>query len=135
MRFARWLFRSAGVYGLLVLLPQYLLEERVGVDHPPAITHPEYLYGFLGVAVAWPVAFLVIAQAPARYRPLMNPGVIEKASFAIAVLVLFARQRASGTLLVFGIIDLVLGLLFVIAYLQVRDEGKMKDEERIRDEG
>ena len=65
----------------------------------------------------------------------MNPGVIEKASFAIAVLVLFARQRASGTLLVFGIIDLVLGLLFVIAYLQVRDEGKMKDEERIRDEG
>lgn len=123
MRFARWLFRIAGVYGLLVLLPQYLLEERVGRDNPPAITHPEYFYGFIGVAVAWQVAFLIIAQAPDRYRPLMIAGVIEKASFGIAVLVLFAQQRASGTLLVFGILDLAWGLLFAIAYWQVGGEG------------
>jgi hypothetical protein len=124
MRFARWLFRIAGIYGLAVLLPQYLLEERVGRDNPPAITHPEYFYGFLGVAVSWQVAFLLIAQDPMRYRLFMIPAILEKATFGIAVLVLFVQQRASGTLLAFGIIDLVWGLLFVVAYRQAHATGE-----------
>jgi len=45
------------------------------------------------VAVSWQVAFL-IAQDPARYRPLMIPAVLEKATFGIAVLVLFAQQAS-----------------------------------------
>ena len=61
---ARRLFLIAGIYGLAVILPQYFLEARVGRDYPPAITHPEYFYGFLGVAAAWQVAFLVIATDP-----------------------------------------------------------------------
>ena len=120
MRFARWVFRIAGIYGLVVLLPQYLMEERVGQDYPPAITHPEYFYGFLGLAVSWQLAFLVIAQDPIRYRLLMIPAVLEKATFGIAVLVLYAQQRASDTLLAFGIIDLMWGALFVVAYRQTR---------------
>jgi hypothetical protein len=124
MRFARWLFRIAGIYGLAVLLPQYLLEERVGRDDPPAITHPEYFYGFLGVAVSWQVAFLLIAQDPRRYRLFMIPAILEKATFGVAVLVLFVQQRASGTLLAFGIIDLVWGLLFVVAYRQAHATGE-----------
>jgi hypothetical protein len=79
MTFARWLFRIAGILGLLMLLPQYFMEERVGQMTPPAITHPELFYGFIGVALAWQVAFLVIAQDPARYRPFMIPAVLEKA--------------------------------------------------------
>jgi hypothetical protein len=124
MRFARWVFRIAGIYGLAVLLPQYLLEERVGRDNPPAITHPEYFYGFLGVAVSWQVAFLLIAQDPLRYRLFMIPAILEKATFGIAVLVLFVQQRASGTLLAFGIIDLAWGLLFVVAYRQAHATGE-----------
>jgi len=118
MLFARWVFRIAGIYGLAVLLPQYLMLERIGQENPPAITHPEYFYGFLGVAVSWQVAFLLIAQDPVRYRLLMIPAVLEKATFGIAVLVLFAQQQASRTLLAFGIIDLVWGLLFLVAYRQ-----------------
>lgn len=116
MRFARWVFRIAGIYGLAVLLPQYLMEERLGLDDPPAITHPEHFYGFLGVAVSWQVAFLIIAQDPARYRLFMIPAILEKASFGIAVLVLFAQQRGSGMLLAFGIIDLLWGLCFLAAF-------------------
>ena len=114
--FARWVFRIAGCYGLVVLLPQYFLEGRLGRDYPPAITHPEHFYGFLGVAVSWQVAFLLIAQDPIRYRLLMMPAVLEKATFGIAVLVLFAQQRVSTMLLAFGVIDLTLGLLFTAAY-------------------
>jgi hypothetical protein len=52
LRFARVVFLVAGIYGILVLLPQYFLEERIGIDSPPPITHPEHFYGFVGVALA-----------------------------------------------------------------------------------
>jgi hypothetical protein len=52
IRFPRRLFRLAGMYGLIVMLPQYFLERRIGVDQPPPISHPEYFYGFIGLAVA-----------------------------------------------------------------------------------
>jgi hypothetical protein len=118
MLFGRWVFRIAGIYGLAVLLPQFVMEERVGHDYPPAITHPEYFYGFVGVAVAWQVAFLIVAQDPARYRLLMVPAILEKVSFGVAAIVLFAQQRIPALLLVFGIIDLVWALLFLVAYRQ-----------------
>lgn len=116
MRFAKRLFLIAGIYGLLVLLPQYFLEVKTGLDFPPPITHPEYYYGFLGVAVAWQVLFLLIAKDPVRYRAMMIPAVLEKASFGVAALVLFLLQRVSPVMLGFGIVDLIFGALFVLAY-------------------
>lgn len=116
MAFARHLFRIAGVYGLVVLLPQYVLEARLGRDYPPPITHPEHYYGFLGVAVAWQIAFLVVAMDPARYRPLMPVAFVEKATFGVAAVVLFARERAAIPVLVFGLVDLALGALFLVAW-------------------
>ena len=47
MKLASRVFRFAGVYGLLVLAPQYFTEGELGADYPPAITHPEFYYGFL----------------------------------------------------------------------------------------
>lgn len=38
--FARRVFTVAGVYGILVLVPQYFMEAKVGRDYPPPITHP-----------------------------------------------------------------------------------------------
>ena len=50
----------------------------------------------------------------------MIPAVVEKATFGIAVLVLFAQQRIADTLPVFGIIDLLWGLLFLAAFRRAR---------------
>ena len=47
MKLASRVFRFAGIYGLIVLVPQYFTEVKLGVDYPPAITHPEFYYGFL----------------------------------------------------------------------------------------
>lgn len=116
MTFARRVFRFAGLYGLIVLLPQYFLEVRIGQDAPPPITHPEFFYGFLGVAVAWQVAFLIIAHDPQRFRPLMLAGVIEKFSFPAAVAVLLVQGRVAATVAVFAGIDFMLGLLFLMAW-------------------
>ena len=118
MNFVRQVFLIAGIYGLLTLLPIYFLEERIGRDEPPAITHAEYFYGFLGAGLSWQVAFLILSRDPIRFRPLMIPSVLEKATFGIAVIVLFAGGRVSGRLLTFGLIDLAIGILFVVAYVR-----------------
>jgi hypothetical protein len=101
---------------LAVLLPQFFMEARVGRDYPPAITHPEYFYGFLGVAVAWQVAFLMIGTAPMRFRPLMVPAALEKLIFAFAVAILYWQGRAPGVIAAFASVDFMLGLLFVAAF-------------------
>ncbi|MFO0788972.1 MAG: hypothetical protein U0805_05905 [Pirellulales bacterium] len=124
MLWIRRLFWIAGIYGLVVMAPQYFMEDRVGVDYPPAITHPEYFYGFIGIGVAWQIAFLCIATDPVRYRLLMIPAAIEKFSFAVAVAVLFAQARVPTIIGVFASIDLVLGGLFLLAFARL---GKTAD--------
>ena len=62
VRFASRVFRIAAIYGLIVLVPQYFMEGKIGRDTPPPITHAEYFYGFVGVALAWQPAFLLIAR-------------------------------------------------------------------------
>ncbi len=108
----------AGVWGLVVLAPLYFLENRIGVKDPPAITHPEYFYGFISVALAWQIAFLIIATNPARYRTLMIACVLEKFPFPIACTFLYMHGRIATQVLASSMVDLLLGVLFVISYLQ-----------------
>ncbi|HTG60697.1 MAG TPA: hypothetical protein VMG63_14980 [Terriglobia bacterium] len=117
MKFAKRVFLVAGVYGVIVIVPMYFAEGRIGRDHPPAITHPEFYYGFLGVALAWQVVFLVLAQDPSRYRPMVIPSVLEKVSYGIAPAVLLLEHRIP--LVVFGLdsVDWIFAVLFVAAYL------------------
>jgi hypothetical protein len=120
MTWIRRLFWIAGIYGLVVLPPQYFLENRISTDQPPAITHPEYFYGFLGVAIAWQIAFLIIATDPVRYRLLIIPCILEKFSFAFAVAALYAYGRVPVTICAFAAIDFLLGVLFTIAFVRLR---------------
>lgn len=120
VNFATWVFRLSGIYGLVVMLPQYFMESQVGLDSPPAITHPEFFYGFIGVVIAFQIVFLVIARDPVRFRLLMLPSIIEKWSFAIALAILALQGRVAGPLLIFGGIDAILGLLFLISYLRLK---------------
>lgn len=120
MKFARWVFLLAGIYGVAVVLPQFFLENQVGRDFPPAITHPEYFYGFAGVALAWQVAFLIIARDPARYRPIMLAAILEKASFGFATIALFLEERLALQMLVFGLVDLLWAALFLVAWWKTR---------------
>ena len=115
-RFARRAYLFAGIYGLVVMLPQYFMEERIGRDTPPPITHPEHFYGFIGVVLAWQFAFLVIARDPARFRALMPVTVLEKLVFAVPVAILYAQGRVAASVLPFAAIDLVLGTLFFLSY-------------------
>jgi hypothetical protein len=109
-------FLIAGIYGLIVLLPQVFLEAKIGRDSPPPITHPEFFYGFICVAVAWQVLFLMLSRDPVRYRPMMIPALLEKIGFPIAVVVLYLQGRLDPTIFAPAAADLVLFVLFLVSY-------------------
>jgi hypothetical protein len=123
MRSAKWVFLLAGVSGILLVVPPYFLERQTGEDYPPPITHPEYYYGFFGVTLAWQFLFLVIGSDPVRYRGAMLPALVEKASFSLAIPLLYAAGRVAGVWLGFAAMDATWLVLFVIAYLRTPRES------------
>jgi hypothetical protein len=116
LKFAKWVYRIAGIYGLVVLAPLLFLERAVSQTSPPAITHPEYYYGFAIIGVAWQVAFLVMSNDPGRFRTLMPVTWLEK-SWGLIAVVLYLENRISSQVLALGLIDLLLGALFIGAYV------------------
>ena len=118
MKFAKVVFWIAGIWGLLIITPLYFMFDLIGRQDPPPITHPGFFYGFAGAALAWQIAFLFIARDPVRYRPLMIPSIIEKFSYGAAVVILVLQARMHSSELVFAGTDLLLGVLFVMAYFK-----------------
>jgi hypothetical protein len=118
MKFAKVVFRVAAIWGVLVITPLYFMFGLIGRNDPPPITHPGFFYGFVGLALAWQIAFLLIGGDPVRYRPLMIPSIFEKFSFGAAVVILVLRKRMHSADLLFAGTDLLLGFLFVVAYFK-----------------
>jgi hypothetical protein len=123
MIFARRVFTFGGIWGLAILGSHAFMEAKIGRDHPPAITHPEYFYGFVGVGLVWQILFLVISRDPVRYRPLMLVAVLEKGSFFIATATLYMLGRLNHEMLAAGVLDMMLGGLFLVAYTRTPKEG------------
>jgi Na+/melibiose symporter-like transporter len=122
MKFAKIVFRAAGIWGVLILTPLYFLFDVIGRQDPPPITHPGFYYGFAGVGMAWQIAFLIIATDPLRFRLIMLACMVEKFSYAATLAVLYLQRRLHASDLVFGAVDLLFGVLFVIAFLKTADE-------------
>jgi hypothetical protein len=125
MKFAKLVFWIAGIWGLLVISPLYFMFDLIGRKDPPPITHPGFYYGFVGCALAWQVAFCFIATDPARYRPLMLPSIVEKFTYAIAILLLVIEHRTNPSDLLFCATDSTLGLLFIAAYFKTPRPGTL----------
>src|SRR5262245_49050312 len=107
MKFAKYVFWIAGIWGVIVLTPLYFMFVEIGRRSPPPITHPEFYYGFAGVAMVWQLAFLVIGNDPIRLRPMMVPAVLEKFVYVGTVIVLYIQGRLASSALLFGATDLV----------------------------
>ena len=116
MTFARLVFGLGGAFGLLVLLPLFFLEATLAERFPPALTHPEHYYAFVGVAAAWQLVYLVIAGDPARYRAIMPIGALGKLSFVVSAHALWLQGRATFAVAATTWADLLLAVLFLIAY-------------------
>jgi len=116
MKFAKVVFRIAGIWGFLIITPLYFILDLIGKKDPPPVTHPAFYYGFAGIALVWQFAFLIIASNPVRFRPFMIAAIAEKLAYSIPLLILISQKRTSPNDLVFAGIDLLLCFLFVLAY-------------------
>jgi hypothetical protein len=116
MKFAKVVFRIAGVWGVVALTPLYFLVDLTGRQYGAPIDYPHFFYGFLSVAMAWQIAFLVIGSSPARFRPLMIPSIVEKFGHVAGVAVLYGQGRLSVADATAAGPDLLLGVLFVVAF-------------------
>ena len=120
VRFARWVFLIAGILGLLEIVPLYFMEGVIDRAQPPAITHPAFYYGFVGVALAWQIAFLIISRDPLRYLPLMPALFLEKLLYPVAVFTLYFQGRLPAQNLGTAVLDLIWFVLFVVVWAKLR---------------
>ncbi len=121
MKFAKVIFWIAAIWGILVLTPLYFMFDLIGRQDPPPITHPGFYYGFVSVALAWQLAFMVIARDPVRFRMMMIPAALEKFGYLGTQFALFAQHRLHASDLVFGGVDMLLGVLFLLAFFRTSD--------------
>lgn len=113
MKFAKYLFLLAGVSGIVLLFPLYFIETGTSET---AISHPAFYYGFIGVALAFQVLFIIISFDLYKYRMVIIPCIIEKVGFAVPVILLYFQNKVPQTILGAGIMDLILGILFAIVF-------------------
>jgi hypothetical protein len=120
MRFAKIVFIVAGVWGIVVLTPLYFLHDITGRQYAPPTTYPQFFYGFLSVAMAWQIAFLVIGSSPARFRLLMIPSIVEKLGYVATLAVLYGQGRIPAADATPVIPDFLLGALFIAAFAKTK---------------
>jgi hypothetical protein len=123
MKFAKIVFWSAGIWGVLVLTPLYFMFDLIGRQDPPPITHPGFYYGFVGVGLAWQIAFMIVATNPVRFRPIMIVCMIEKFSFPATLTVLYLQHRLHASDMVLAGVDFIFGILFVAAFIRTRNKA------------
>ena len=138
MKFAKIVFTIAGIWGVAVLVPFFWLVDLARRQSAPPMEYPQFVYGFLSVALVWQIAFLVIGSDPIRFRPLMIPAAIEKLGYILTVAVLNSRGRISSTDTAGMLPDLLLGILFIVALLKtptffVRRKRELETEVAARD--
>jgi hypothetical protein len=118
MKFAKRVYLIAGIWGVFILGLNFFNERGVALNDPPALNHPEFFYGFNAIGLAWQVLFLLLSRDPVRFRPLMPASWLEKFGYLIAVAVLYALGRVSTFVVLFSMTDLLLGILFVLAFFK-----------------
>ena len=118
MRFARIVFRIAGTWGLIILTPLYWLFPGDAGGPGAVFTYGQAYFGFLGVTVAWQIAFFVIASSPVTMRRLMPVAIVEKAAYVLPIAILAAQGRVTGAQASSAVPDFILGSLFVAAYVK-----------------
>ncbi len=120
MLFAKRVFFWASIWGFLTIIPGFFNESAVGQQQPPAITHPEYFYGFYSVALAFQIVFLLMSRDPVRFRPLIPACMLEKFGFFVTCAILLALHRMPALVFYFALADLTWLVLFAVAFMKTK---------------
>lgn len=119
MTFAKWVFTLGGIWGVLIIGPLFFLEGVIAGQTGP-VSHPDMYYGFVASTFAWQLGYLTIGRDPARFRPFMLLGALGKVIYFGATWALFLQGRIPITVPVVASPDILLAVLFVIAWFKTR---------------
>jgi hypothetical protein len=117
MRFAKWVFTAAGIYGLVTIPLTYFAEGAIAERYGP-LGQPLWFYGFLGVVLVFQLVYLQTGRDPVRYRPFMLLSLAAKLTFVVTAAWLFALHRTVLEQALVTAPDLVWSALFAIAYVR-----------------
>ena len=120
MRFAKNVFLVAGIWGVIVMTAMYFLFDVVNRQYPPAITHPDFYFGFVTITFAWQIVFLMISTDPVRYRPIIAAALVEKFGYIATLGWLYARGQIQFGQFAVVAPDCILGILFIAAFFKTR---------------
>ncbi len=123
MKLARWTFRLAGIFGLIVMVPILFAEKLIEQIMPPAVSHPEFFYGFVILNICWQILYLFLSKDPIRYRPMMIPAFFAKASGPAALMWLYLQGRISSQWITTIILDGVFAGLFLVSFWLTRQKS------------
>jgi hypothetical protein len=118
MRFAKRIYRVAGIAGLFLVVPAYFLEGWTATINPPAVEHAEFYYGFVSVVMVWQLVYILIGTDPLRFRPVMLLAAAAKGSFVATLLTLFSLGRIQPLWFGFAAFDGTFTLLFLLGYIK-----------------
>ena len=110
MKLVKWIFLIAGIFGLISTIPLAFAEKTISVQQP------EFYYGFVFLNICLQIIYIIISKSPVRFRPIMIPAVLAKASGTIALTWLYLIGRVSSQWLAIGAVDGVFAILFIISY-------------------
>jgi uncharacterized membrane protein len=120
MKPAKWIFLVAGILGLLSTTPLVFAEKTM------AVTQPEFYYGFVCLDICWQILYLFLSSDPIRYRPMMIPAFLAKASGTVALTWLYLLGRVTGQWVAIGAVDGVFAILFLVAYWATRNQSQAR---------
>jgi hypothetical protein len=106
----------------MVVAPLYFLEGQIAKQAPPAITHPEFYYGFTGVTLVWQFVYLLIGSDPERYRPVMLLAALAKGTYGTAIVILYTQHRLANSTFGVSMVDWIFVVLFLASYARTARE-------------
>lgn len=110
MKFAKWTFLIAGIIGLISTIPLAFAEKLMSVKQP------EFYYGFVFLDICFQIVYILIATSPIRFRLMMIPSFVAKASGTIVLTWLFLIGKVSLNWIAFASIDGIFAILFLIGF-------------------
>jgi hypothetical protein len=117
MRFAKWVFTLAAIYGLITIPLTYFAEPEMARRFG-ALGQPLWFYGFLGVVLVFQLVYLQTGRDPVRYRPFMLLSLLAKLSFVVTAAAMFMVGRTVAEQALVTAPDLIWSVLFAAAYLK-----------------
>ena len=110
--FARRVLVIAEIYGVLAAGSLYF-------TYAPD-PHRLMYFAFAGIVIVFQGVFLIIARDPRHYAALLPLCVFEKISFAVPAMAFAARGQVGETMALAGAVDLLLAVLFIVAWRKIK---------------